>query len=108
MFGGLGNLGDIAGMIKKAKEMQGNMKKVREELESLEVAGECGLVKVVAKGDLSVKDVVIDPAAIGASKEELEKMTLEAVNNALSGVKAHSQEKMKEVTGGLDIAELLG
>jgi DNA-binding YbaB/EbfC family protein len=107
MFGGLGNLGEIAGMIKKAKEMQGNMKKIREELESMEVSGECGAVKVVAKGDLSIKEVFIDESAL-ANKDDLEKMMVEAINNALSGVKAHSQEKMNEVTGGLDIAELLG
>ena len=56
MFKGLGQLGDMAGMMKKAKEMQDQMGQLQEDLASMTVVGEsgAGLVKATAtaKGEL--------------------------------------------------------
>ncbi|MEL6587140.1 MAG: YbaB/EbfC family nucleoid-associated protein, partial [Pseudomonadota bacterium] len=63
MFKGLGGLGDMAGMMKKAQEMQSKMGEMQDELANIQVTGEsgAGLVKATAtaKGDLVALD--IDP-----------------------------------------------
>ena len=64
MLKGLGGLGDMAGMMKKAQEMQTKMAQMQDDLHSLIVTGEsgAGLVKATAtaKGDLTGLD--IDPS----------------------------------------------
>ena len=55
MLKGLGGLGDMAKMMKKAQEMQGKMAQIQDELEQVEVHAEAGagLVKITsnAKGE---------------------------------------------------------
>jgi DNA-binding YbaB/EbfC family protein len=64
MFKGLGQMGDMAKMMKAAQEMQGKMAQMQEDLASLTVTGEsgAGLVKATstAKGELTGLD--IDPS----------------------------------------------
>ena len=50
MFKGLGQLGDMAKLMKQAQEMQQKMLDAQSELDNVEVIGEAGggLVKVVA------------------------------------------------------------
>ena len=61
MFKGLGNLGDMAGMMKKAKEMQAKMAEMQDNLGSITVTGEsgAGLVRATAtaKGELTALDL---------------------------------------------------
>ncbi len=66
MLKGLGALGDMAGMMKKAQEMQGKMAQLQEEMHNITVTGEAGagLVKATctAKGELKALD--IDPSIL--------------------------------------------
>ena len=66
MFKGLGQLGDMAGMMKKAQEMQTKMAQLQDDMHNIMVTGEAGagLVKAVcsAKGDLKTLD--IDPSIL--------------------------------------------
>ena len=81
MFKGLGGLGDMAGMMKKAQEMQSKMGEMQDALADITVEGEsgAGLVRATAtaKGDLTALD--IDPSIfIGApllSNEEKYELT---------------------------------
>ena len=61
MFKGLGGLGDMAKMMKQAKEMQGKVSEVQDGLSKILVNGEsgAGLVKVTmtAKGDITNLDI---------------------------------------------------
>ena len=101
-----GKLGDMAGMLKQAKDMQKNMQKVQEDLASLEVSGKssCGHVEVVATCDLVIKRISIANECLETSDSEIvEGMVLEATNNALNGAKMTAQEKMSEITGGLNL-----
>ena len=74
MFKGLGQLGDMAGMMKKAQEMQTKMAEMQDELNSITVTGESGAGLVTAtataKGELTAKKVEIHAA--GASKAAVE------------------------------------
>ena len=100
MFKGLGQLGDMAGMMKKAQEMQQKMADLQEEMHSIMVEGEsgAGLVKATctAKGEL--KSLDIDPSIFNAEdKEVVEDLILAAIKDAQS----RAQEKVKEEMGKL-------
>lgn len=104
-----GKLGDMAGMMKKAQEMQRNMKAAQEELAQTEVKGYCdgGKVEVVVTCDMTIKRINIQQECIETNDPEiLEGQVLAAVNNAIAMAKNKAQEKMSEITGGIDIPGL--
>ena len=60
----------IAGLMKQAQAMQDNMKKMQDQLASIEVEGQsgAGLVKIVMSCKNDVKRVSIDPSLLAADK----------------------------------------
>ena len=101
-----GKLGDMAGMMKKAKEMQQNMASTQEELARTEVNGSSvnGEIDITLTCDMSVKCVNIKQECFDTmDRDVLENLVLNAVNSAISAAKAETQAKMSELTGGLDI-----
>jgi DNA-binding YbaB/EbfC family protein len=106
MLKGLGGLGDMAGMMKKAKEMQSKMEQMQNDLNSVTVVGEsgAGLVKATAtaKGDLTALD--IDPSIFNRDdKEVVEDLILAAVKDAQAKAAAKSEEEMGKMTEGLGL-----
>ncbi len=106
MLKGLGGLGDMAGMMKKAKEMQSKMEQMQQDLNSVTVVGEsgAGLVKATAtaKGDLTALD--IDPSIFNSDdKEVVEDLILAAVKDAQAKAAAKSEEEMGKMTEGLGL-----
>ncbi|MHB1231216.1 MAG: YbaB/EbfC family nucleoid-associated protein [Burkholderiales bacterium] len=99
MKGGLGN------MMKQAQMMQENMKKMQEQLGSIEVEGQsgAGMVKVSMTCRYDVKRVAIDPSLLADDKDMLEDLIAAAVNDAVRRVEATSQEKMGALTAGLGL-----
>jgi DNA-binding YbaB/EbfC family protein len=91
--------------MKQAQQMQDNMKKMQEELASVEVEGQsgAGMVKVTMTCRYDVKRVSIDPSAISDDKEMLEDLVAAAVNDAVKRVEAATQEKMSGFTAGLGL-----
>jgi hypothetical protein len=106
MFKGLGGLGDMAGMMKKAKEMQSQMAEMQENLSSITVTGEsgAGLVKATAtaKGELIGLD--IDPSIFKPEdKEVAEDLILAAIKDAQSKASERSQEEMRKITEAMGL-----
>ncbi len=106
MFKGLGNLGDMAGMMKKAKEMQDKMAEMQENLNSITVTGEsgAGLVKATAtaKGELTGLD--IDPSIFSPDdKEVAEDLILAAIKDAQTKAADRGKEEMAKITEGLGL-----
>ena len=104
MFGALGGLGDLGNLMKMAKDLQGNMKNVRQELESSQFTGKSrhSEVQITLSGTLEVKNVSISPAAISpANPSALEAMVKDACTDALNNCKANLQAKLKSMTGGM-------
>lgn len=99
MKGGLGNL------MKQAQMMQENMKKMQEQLGSVEVEGQsgAGMVKVIMTCRHDVKRVSIDPSLLADDKEMLEDLIAAAMNDAVRKVEATSQEKMGALTSGMGL-----
>ena len=106
MFKGLGGLGDMAGMMKKAKEMQSQMAEMQENLSSITVTGEsgAGLVKATAtaKGELTGLD--IDPSIFKPEdKEVAEDLILAAIKDAQSKASERSQDEMRKITEAMGL-----
>jgi DNA-binding YbaB/EbfC family protein len=100
MFKGLGAMGDMAKMMKAAKEMQGKMAELQEELHSMTVVGEAGagLVKATAtaKGDLTGLD--IDPSIFNPDdKEVAEDLILAAIKDAQAKAHERAQDEMRKL-----------
>ncbi len=95
----------IAGLMKQAQQMQDNMKKVQEQLASIEVEGQsgAGMVKVVMTCKHDVKRVTIAPSLLGDDKDMLEDLVAAAVNDAVRKVEHTVQEKMSAVTAGMPL-----
>ncbi|HUL94225.1 MAG TPA: YbaB/EbfC family nucleoid-associated protein [Burkholderiales bacterium] len=95
----------LAGLMRQAQEMQESMRKLQEELASVEVEGQsgAGMVKVTMTCKHDVKRVSIDPSLVGDDKEMLEDLVAAAVNDAARKVEAAVQEKMGAVAGGLGL-----
>lgn len=106
MFGGLG---EMAGLLKKAQEMQKNMKRLQDELAELEISGRSqgGQVEVLLGGDMRVRKVYVNPACIELKDASvLESAILEAVNSAVEQVKAEGSKRLSQATGGLNVPGL--
>ncbi|MXU64195.1 YbaB/EbfC family nucleoid-associated protein [Oceanomicrobium pacificus] len=108
MLKGLGNLGDMAKIMKQAQAMQSKMEEAQARLDTITVEGEAGagMVKVTAtaKGELTA--VSIDPSLFTAEdREVVEDLVLAAVKDAQARAAAAAQAEMAGVTAGMDLPE---
>ena len=106
MFKGLGNLGDMAGMMKKAKEMQTRMAELQEEMHNILVTGEsgAGLVKATATAKGELKALDIDPSIFNPDeKEVVEDLILAAIKEAQAKANEKAQEEMSKLTAELGL-----
>ena len=106
MFKGLGQMGDMAKMMKAAQEMQQKMASLQEEMHNLMVTGEsgAGLVKATctAKGEL--KGLDIDPSIFNADdKEVVEDLILAAIKDAQAKANERAKEEMGKITEGMGL-----
>ena len=106
MLKGLGGLGDMAGMMKKAQEMQTKMAEMQDELHNVMVTGEsgAGLVKATASAKGELKALDIDPSIFnGDDKEVVEDLILAAIKDAQQKASDKSQEELAKLTEGLGL-----
>ena len=95
----------IAGLMRQAQQMQESMRKLQDELASIEVEGQsgAGMVKVTMTCRHDVRRVNIDPSLLADDKDMLEDLVAAAINDAVRKVEAAVQEKMSALTGGLGL-----
>jgi DNA-binding YbaB/EbfC family protein len=106
MLKGLGALGDMAGMMKKAQEMQGKMAQMQEDLANIMVTGEsgAGLVKATATAKGELKALDIDPSIFnGDEKEVVEDLILAAIKDAQGKASERAQSEMAKMTEGMGL-----
>jgi len=103
-----GNLGDLVNLAQKAKEIQGNMAKIREEISKAEYSGisEDGRVRAVVSGDFLVKGLSFVPGAEMAPEAILADACA-AVNTALQTARMDAAAKMREATGDIKLPDNL-
>lgn len=106
MLKGLGALGDMAGMMKKAQEMQGKMAQMQEDLHNVMVEGVsgAGLVKATCSAKGELKSLDIDPSIFNSDdKEVVEDLILAAIKDAQTKATEKAQEEMAKLTEGLGL-----
>lgn len=106
MLKGLGNLGDMAKMMKKAQEMQAKMAQLQDDLETLTVVGEsgAGLVKATATAKGVLTGLDIDPSIFNPDeKEVVEDLILAAIKDAQTKASEKAQSEMAKITEGMGL-----
>jgi hypothetical protein len=103
----LGGLGNLAGMLKQAKEMKGRMEQIQSELAARRHSAEAGggAVSAVVDGKGTLVDVKIKPEATG-DVELLEDLIKAAVGAAVDKAHQEMKEEMAKLTGGMNIPGL--
>jgi nucleoid-associated protein EbfC len=102
---------NVQQMMQQVQKMQQDMAAAQEELknEVVEASTGGGMVTVKISGDLQVREVKIDPAAVDPEDLEiLSDMVLAAVNEALRMAQELAERKMGGATAGLDLGALGG
>ena len=108
MVKGLGQLGDVAKIMKQAQEMQSRMAEAQSRLDAIEVVGEAGagLVKVTASAKGSVKALAIDPSLFAPDEREVvEDLIVAAIKDAQVRAEVAAQAEMAKVTDGLNLPQ---
>ena len=97
--------GNIGELMKQAQMMQENMRRMQEQLATVEVEGQsgAGMVKVVMTCKHEVKRIAIDPSLVGDDREMLEDLVAAAFNDAARRVEQTVAEKMSGFTAGLGL-----
>ncbi len=96
--------GNIGQMMKQAQMMQENMRRMQEQLGTIEVEGlsGSGMVKIAMTCKHEVRRVSIDPS-LTADREMLEDLLVAAINDAARKVEATVAEKMGSLTAGMGL-----
>lgn len=103
MFGGLK---DFGALMKQAQDMQRQIGELQEQLAAAEVVGQsgAGLVKATLNGKGEARRVEIDGSLMTpADKGVLEDLLVAAINDARGKVDALTQERMRALTGGMQL-----
>lgn len=106
MLKGLGQLGDMAKLMKQAQEMQSRLSDAQGRLDTIEVTGEggAGLVTVRATAKGEVKGLSIDPSLfVPEEREVVEDLIVAAIQDAQARAAAAAQAEMAKVTDGLEL-----
>lgn len=97
---------NIAGMMKKAQEMQKKMQEMQDNLENIieEGTAGAGMVTVQMNGKNDVKKVTVSDELLNPNdKEMLEDLLVAALNDAKRKIDARAGIEMEKVTGGLNL-----
>ena len=98
--------GNMGALLKQAQRVQANLKKMEQELASLEVTGEAssGLVTVTMTCKHEVKSVHIKPEAVSPDDiDMLEDLVLMAMQDACRKVDETVRDKTAKATAGMPI-----
>lgn len=105
MGGGMPNQSAMLRQIQKVQEdIQATDQALEQETVEVSVGG--GAVTIVITGHQKIQSLVINRDAIDTEDEEwltdLQDLLVAAVNQAIEKSKAYANERMQDVTGGLD------
>jgi DNA-binding YbaB/EbfC family protein len=104
MLKGLGQLGDMAKIMKQAQEMQSKMAEAQARLDEITVTGEAGagLVRATASAKGEVRGLSIDPSLFKPEdREVVEDLIVAAIKDAQARAAEAAQAEMAKVTEGL-------
>jgi len=101
--------GGMSGLMKQAQEMQKKMKELEDYLLELRIEGTSTgkLVLVVCDGKKNIKSLQLDPSILDEDSEMVEDMVMAAIKQAYQNVDNEVGDKMKTITGGMNIPGIL-
>lgn len=103
-------IGNMAGLLKQAQEIQARLAQIQEELarRTVEASAGGGMVRATVNGKLALTSIKIDPTVVRAEDcEMLQDLILAAVNEGLRQAREMVSEEMSKLTGGLKIPGLV-
>ncbi|RMF37917.1 MAG: YbaB/EbfC family nucleoid-associated protein [Alphaproteobacteria bacterium] len=106
MLKGLGQLGDMAKLMKQAQEMQSKMAEAQARLDEIEVEGSAGagMVRAWVSAKGTMKRLQIDPSLFTAEdREVVEDLVVAAVREAQEKAGEAAASEMAKVTEGLGL-----
>jgi DNA-binding YbaB/EbfC family protein len=95
---------DMGGLMKQAKQMQEQIKKVQKELEKELVSGSAGgeAIVVTMTGSQKSVEVKLNPEKVKEmTSDRLQTIMLQAINDALEKSRKLMAKKMGPISGGL-------
>ncbi len=95
----------FGGIMKKAREMQENMRRVQQELGDKTVTGQAGagVVKVLMNGQFGCEGVTLGDEVMQEDKEMLEALIAAAVSDATKKVQQLTEREMGSLTAGVTL-----
>ena len=106
MFDALKNLGNLPGLMAKAREMQERMKSMQDELARRQVTGDAGggMVEATVNGRLELVRLKIDKGRVDTGDTEmLEDLVVAAVNAAQAKAAEMMRTEMQKVAGEMGL-----
>lgn len=106
MIKGLGQIGDMAKLMKQAQEMQEKMADAQARLDEVEVTGEAGagMVTATVNAKGKVRALSIDPSLFTPDdREVVEDLIVAAIQDAQARAGDAAQAEMAKITEGLNL-----
>ncbi|MBN1270173.1 MAG: YbaB/EbfC family nucleoid-associated protein [Kiritimatiellae bacterium] len=97
---------NIMKLMKQAATLQKDVERMKEDLASrtVEFSSGGGMVTAVARGDMTIESIRIDPKVVDpADVGMLEDVVLAAVDGALKAARDMAADEMKKMTAGLGL-----
>ncbi|MHC4938799.1 MAG: YbaB/EbfC family nucleoid-associated protein [Planctomycetota bacterium] len=101
-----GGMGDLGNLMKQAQKMQGDLKRLQDDLKDRIVEGKAGGDAVIAyaNGNQELVQLKIDPDVVDPDDiEELEDLVVAAVRAALDESRKMYEEETGRITGGMNL-----
>ncbi|HTY12867.1 MAG TPA: YbaB/EbfC family nucleoid-associated protein [Candidatus Omnitrophota bacterium] len=92
--------GQFGDMVKQARDLQNNLKKVKDELSRMRYEAEVNGVFVIVDGEMNIIDVKVNP---GVDPKKAVSSFKDAANRALKKSKDDAAERLKAATGGIKL-----
>lgn len=97
-------MGDMMGMMSKMQEMKKKSEEVKARLDTISVNGEAenGLISVISTGNRKITSISINEGLIkNSDKDQIEELTILAVNRALEKAEKVAEAEMAGVAKGM-------
>ncbi len=104
-----GGMPNMQNMMKQAQKMLEEQKKLQEQLkdERYEASSGGGMVTAIVDGEGQLKDIKIKPECVDPEDVEmLQDLIVSAVSEAIGKVKSAEEERVNNLTGGINIPGL--
>ena len=99
MLKGLGQLGDMAKLMKQAQDMQSKMTDIQKQLEELEVEGESGggLIKAIVNAKGTLKSLNVDESLfVPSEKAVVEDLIVAAIRDAQKNLEIRQKKRWQK------------